>query len=86
MTNCEKCFDTGIYNKPNGKDDFDKEYCECPTGKDIKGLTEKAMEESESEDNEDLKHDKDCLCDNCMTEGDRLHDEEDDNKLQDELK
>lgn len=76
---CPLCLNTGIYNQPNGEDDFDKEYCDCEIGQ--------KLEIAAKEDDEDYKSEclKGCLCDKCMTEGDRLHDERSDNELQDEL-
>ena len=32
-TRCIKCEGSGIYYRPNGEDDFDHEYCDCPEGK-----------------------------------------------------
>jgi len=29
---CEKCNDTGVKLIPNGPDDFDKDWCDCPAG------------------------------------------------------
>lgn len=32
MNGCKHCDDTGIYARPNGPDDADVEFCDCPLG------------------------------------------------------
>ena len=41
---CQYCFGTGEYARPNGPDDFDIEFCDCPAGQKL--MADVEMEEA----------------------------------------
>lgn len=43
LPECESCQDTGSVSVPNGSDDFDQEFCNCPAGERLQ------LEESRAE-------------------------------------